>query len=471
MTLSLFSRILCAALFAGALVAPAKSFAQSITASAAPSPTPSPAATAATPAPSPSPAVRRALPAPLDPIFPSSDYNGPTIGVPTDRGIRAYGWIDGGVEMSTSKFSNTPLTYNPVPNAAQLDQFVFRVERQPDTVQTEHPDWGFRVSNIYGVDWRYTTAEGWWSDQLLKHNRLNGYDAPELYGMLYLPHVSKGTLFQIGRYISPPDIEAQLAPSNFLYSHSLMFSFDAYTQTGILGATKLSDYWTIMYGVHGGNDMAPWDASAHVPTFELFGRWVSHSNKDSVLFGADAVNFGSSGGKMRTFTNGAQCGSGPCLWGHDNLQQYNATWTHAFNPGFQNQFEAYYIYEFDAFAGGTINNGPFAYGAGGGPGVFLPGRSNAVGLVDYLEYKFSPKDFLSFRTDYLNDSRGERSGFATSYGSVTLGVTHRYSSTLEIRPEIRFEKAFASGITPYDNGTKNYQTTYAIDVIQNFGNP
>ena len=154
-----------------------------------------------------------------------------------------------------------------------------------------------------------------------------------------------------------------------------------------------------------------------------------------------------------------------------------------FNPGFQNQFEAYYLYEFDAPAGGTINNfnvatgGPPYLGAGGGPGVALPGRSTAVGMVDYLEAKLNPTMFGSLRLDYLNDPRGWRSGFATAYGSVTLGVTKHFGtgplfdSRWELRPEIRFEKAYRSGITPYDNGTRGYQTTFGVDAIGFFGNP
>jgi hypothetical protein len=148
-----------------------------------------------------------------------------------------------------------------------------------------------------------------------------------------------------------------------------------------------------------------------------------------------------------------------------------------FNPNLQNEFEVYYLYEYNAYVGGTINNynvatgGPVYLGAGGGPGAFLPGLSSADGFVDYFEAIVSPKDFVSFRTDYMNDPRGERSGFATSYGSLTLGLTHKFSSVFMIRPEIRTEKAFRPGVTPYDNGTKGYQNTFGMDAILNYGNP
>jgi hypothetical protein len=60
------------------------------------------------------------------------------------------------------------------------------LERLPDTVQTDHVDWGFRISGIYGEDNRYTTAYGVASYQLLGHNLTNIYDFPMIYGELLL---------------------------------------------------------------------------------------------------------------------------------------------------------------------------------------------------------------------------------------------------------------------------------------------
>jgi len=431
-----------------ALVAPAGSTGDAVV----PTPRPSPATEAA---------ERRALPAPLSSVFPSADFPGPVIGAPSglSPGLHVYGWLEPGIELSTSHASNYPLSYQDVPNALELDQAVLRVEREPDTVQTRHGDWGVRLTAFYGTDYRFTTAEGYLSDQLLLRNQVYGFDPLEMYGILYFPRWGEGTIVQVGRYISPPDIEAQLAPSNFLYSHSLMFTFDGFTQTGVMAATRLSPWWTVLYGIHAGDDMAPWDPSAHIPTIELFGRWVSHANKDSVLFGIDALN----DGRVKTYRIGSD------LFGHDDLQQDNVTWTHVFTPELQNEFEAYWLYSFGAYQGGTINDGPFRLGAGGGPGIFLPGRSTAVGAVDYLEKALGPKDYLSFRLDWLNDPRGWRTGFATSYGSVTLGLSHAFSSGVLLRPEVRTERAFAPGVTPYDDGTRAYQTTVGADAIIWFG--
>ena len=181
----------------------------------------------------------RALAQPLlSPPFPSGDWLGtPLIGEPrsdTDgpfmhalshtafgqwlqgNHISIYGWVDPSVNFSTSKNTNLPLSYDIVPNRVELDQAMLLIERQPNTVQTDHIDWGFRVEALYGMDYRFTTGKGYFSQQLLQRNALYGFDPIEMYGLLYIPKVAEGLELKIGRFISPPDIEAQLAPGNYL---------------------------------------------------------------------------------------------------------------------------------------------------------------------------------------------------------------------------------------------------------------
>jgi hypothetical protein len=55
-----------------------------------------------------------------------------------------------------------------------------------ETIQNDRFDWGFRFSGMYGVDYRYTTAYGLFSYQLLNHNFVNGYDFPMEYVDLQL---------------------------------------------------------------------------------------------------------------------------------------------------------------------------------------------------------------------------------------------------------------------------------------------
>src|SRR5260370_40639913 len=100
-------------------------------------------------------------------------------------------------------------SYRIFPNQPVLNQLVGRLERELDTVQTAHVDWGFRSTILYGTDYRYMTAGGWFSDQLLKHNQMYGFDPTEQYVDVYIPGVAQGLILQPGRRIPTPHTEAQ----------------------------------------------------------------------------------------------------------------------------------------------------------------------------------------------------------------------------------------------------------------------
>ena len=84
--------------------------------------------------------------------------------------------------------------------------------------------------------------------------------------------------------------------------------------------------------------------------------------------------------------------------------------------------------------------------------LLIAGNAPAIGIVNYTEWKFSKKDFLSPRPlDILVDKKGERTGFATTLESWTVGVTHRFNELISTRPEVRYE--FAYSARPWDNRT------------------
>jgi hypothetical protein len=428
---------------------------------------------------------RRAMPPALDPVFPSTEFLGTNgqgaMGAndgcyaqyPFEQAlwkyapwfakhrIRVYGWLNAGFNEGTSHHSNFPMSYIVASRKFHWDQVVCKFERVPDTVQQEHMDWGFRFTNLYGEDYRFTTAKGWLSEQLLTHNNLTGYDPVEAYGILYIPRIGHrklcdGLSLRVGRYVSCPDIEAQLAPDNYLFTHSIMFTVDTYTQTGIQGWLQLNKNWNAMLGVCSGADTAPWVYAA-VPTGQFLVRWVSNNNKDSIYGGVNDIN----GMRFRSYWHPSQ--------GKDNLQQVNVNWTHVFNRRVHTATEFYYLWTWWALRGGTVSNGPVRdFGGGGGPGAVIPGPSHAIGVVNYTEFKMTDRDYLSLRPfDLLDDPHGWRTGFPTWYTSTTVGWCHRFSDLLCIRPELRWEASHGHA-TPYDNGHKRSQFTFACDIIQRF---
>ena len=84
------------------------------------------------------------------------------------------------------------------------------------------------------TDYHFTTGKGYLSSQLLKYNNTYGFDPALEYVDLYIPKVALGMNIRIGRFISVPGIEAQLAPNNYTFSHSLLYSIDPFTDTGVI---------------------------------------------------------------------------------------------------------------------------------------------------------------------------------------------------------------------------------------------
>jgi hypothetical protein len=433
---------------------------------------------AAPQAPAPKP-YRRGLPPPLDsPPYPSAEWQGyPLIGVAPDtthwplqrmlqgtyiedfldtERIRVYGWVNVSGNVSNANNSNMPTSYWLYANQVEMDQTVLRVERQVDSVQTDHWDWGFRSSFLYGTDYRYMTAGGWFSDQLLLHNRLYGFDPTEQYFEVYTPDVAQGMIIRVGRWIACPDIETQFAPDNYMGSHSILFTFDTYTNTGVMATVMLNDQWTVQGCIMAGTDMAPWYKGA-TPT-GMFGiRWVSASNNDSIYTVLNAIN----DGKFRTFEEDGE----PA--GHDNFNYIVTTWQHKISEYVLTKTEAYYMWQYDAYLGGTPSLGPVEpFGGGGGLGAFIPGCSRDYGAVNYTMFEISKKDFITFRNEYWRDEEGERTGFPSTYTSNSIGLTHNFTPELQIRPEIGYYRSWT--VPAFDGGTRQNLLMVACDVTFRF---
>jgi hypothetical protein len=87
-------------------------------------------------------------------------------------------------------------------------------------------------------------------------------------------------------------------------------------------------------------------------------------------------------------------------------------------------------------------------------------------MVNYVEKQFSAKNYVSIRSDFLDDMKGQRTGFKTRYAEETLMWGHWVGSTILLRPEIRFDRAIDR--PAYDNGTRKSQFQLAMDVIFKF---
>ena len=405
-----------------------------------------------------------------------------------------YGWINGGGNISSNTVKpggNAPAAYLYTPNTVQLDQVVLYLERVPNTVQKEHIDWGFRLSGLYGENYRYTTAYGIASYQLLQNNSVNGYDFPMVYGELYIPSVAEGLLFRFGRYISIPDIEAQLAPNNYMYSHSMTYSFDNYTNEGIVASLAFTKNLILQLGLIDGTETALWNVGKHVnnpspnplypgstflkdpgakPSLVACARYTWNDGKDTIYPCMDGINNG--------------------IWGYNNLQWYGFTYYHKFNEKWHISYEIYSLHQNYV---ANLNNptAVLALASGGTPfsPQYMPFnspngahcsnpndlscRASAVGTLMYINYQFSPLDNISFRPEFYDDQQGQRTGTKSRFLNFGIGWQHWLSPQIEFRPEVdcyyaldndAFNGDANAGIAP----NKRYTLLGAMDVIMHF---
>ena len=408
---------------------------------------------------------RRMLDAPLDSSpFPSSDwgYGGsPAIGVPDgntyplmnalrlqNSRTKIYGWVAVSGNYSTSNKNSFPLTYDIFPNRVELNQAVIYIERIPNTVQNKHFDWGYHITGFYGIDYRFTTAKDYFSQQLLQKNHIYGFDPVLEYVDLYFP-VKEGLNIRIGRFLSVPGIEAQLAPNNYNMTHSLLYSIDPFTDTGVIATLKLTKQWAVQAGVSAGHDVAPWSDDRKASLITCL-DYSTASNHDNFYACANGINDGK--------------------YAYNNLQDYDGTWYHRFNGKWHMATEAWYMYERQVpnVAGNVANPITPELGANGAfcAAGELTCNAPEYAFVNYVNREINSKRMIGFRSDFLDDKKGQRTGIPGKYTENTLYMTQYIGSTIMFRPELRFDHSWDR--LGYNNGTARNQLFLGGDLIYKF---
>jgi hypothetical protein len=266
-------------------------------------------------------------------------------------------------------------------------------------------------------------------------------------------------MLRLGRYISIPDIEAQLAPNNYMYTHSMTYTFDNYTNTGLDATVAVTKNWILQAAITVGTESLPWHVGQTVTNpfpNPLFPGTTMPKDPGAVPSGTLGVRYTSDSGNddINLVANGINGGQ----WGYNNLQWYGGTYYHKFNDQWHISVEIY-----DEHQNNVLNaNNPTAlaaFQAGGTP--FSPQLMpfNAPGLafcsnaivfsctgearaaLTYISYKASALDNISYRAEYFDDVEGQRTGTKTAYFETGIGWQHWFSPQIEIRPEVSYYKS------------------------------
>src|SRR3954467_4787060 len=80
-----------------------------------------------------------------------------------------------------------------------------------------------------------------------------------LYGEHYVSGVAEGLLLRAAGVDRLPDIQAQPAPNNYDATHSMAYSFDNYTNTGLQGTLAVTKNIFFQLGLTVGSDTAVWN--------------------------------------------------------------------------------------------------------------------------------------------------------------------------------------------------------------------
>ena len=137
-------------------------------------------------------------------------------------------------------------------------------------------------------------------------------------------------------------------------------------------------------------------------------RYQTDTAYDDVYVCADAINSGT--------------------WGYNNLQWYGMTWYHKFTEKFHVAFEAYTLSQRNVLnitdPAGIIAGGGYPFAPGiiqfNAPNFAHCSDPNAitctarvVTALAYWNYKVTPLDNISLRTEYYHDEEGQRTGTPT----------------------------------------------------------
>ena len=228
-----------------------------------------------------------------------------------------------------------------------------------------------------------------------------------------------------------------------------------------------------------GNDVAMWYHPTVGATYvNAAGNTVANPNAGqkigAQLTPAFCVNWTSDSGNDAIYPcmNGGTGISNTGNYGWNNVQHEVISWYHKFNDKLHISTEAWYMYQKNtpntqnvdgsallaSYWGGTNSvGGPNGATGGAGcqasDGVTCTSKSWAV--LNYIVYQMTPRDFVTFRSELLDDVNGQRTGFATKYQEFLVGWNHWIGKAITIRPELRYEHA---GLPAYNNPCPNAGT-------------
>jgi hypothetical protein len=371
--------------------------------------------------------------------------------------FKLSGWVETGITAnadSAAHGQNFGHLFTDRANEPLLNQLVVAAERSL-AGSGDSFEWGFKAQFLYGSDARYIHSVGLFDNV---QNEIVQPDIPEAWMIFHLPiaHSAGGLDLKAGKFVTLEGAETIDPRTNVFYSHSYIFNFGLpLNHTGLLA---------IYHPIKG---------------LDLYGgvtRGVNTSTTDN------NSSAGFHGGIGLSLADGAVTALATTHIGPEN-------------PG--NNHDPRYLNDLVVTWKATpkftaILDANFAEDES------VPGTAKAYGAAIYFTYAVNDWFSLGLREEVFRDEKGFFVGFfadnddfidiergktnnldprtyfsAGSFNEVTLGATFKGNlpkpfSHFTIRPELRYDGALSSGVTPFADQTSRDQFTAGIDAIFEF---
>jgi len=355
--------------------------------------------------------------------------------IPEFEGFKIGGWIQQGVTFNpddpVNRF-NGPVTYNDRSNDYQINQVWLYIER-PIIDDLYGWDIGGRVDALYGMDHRFTVANGL-EDKWNLAQRFYGVSLPQFYIDLAINNIR----IRAGHFFSIIGAESVQSNENFFYSHTYSFQYgEPTTLTGVLASWSPNDRFIVSGGVHRGWDN--FDDNNNNESFMGRAVWFSPSKNTELAVAAVVGDENNAGDNTRSMGSVAI------------IQKFNYL---------KNTFQFDYGYEQNVLGAGQ--------------------DGEWYGFVNTLVYEINPCLSIGARYEWFSDDDGVRvvglgapggitwNPIAANWQAITSGVNIKPHPNVLVRSEVRwdeFRPLVAPASRPFNDFSQSSQILWSTDVI------
>ena len=373
--------------------------------------------------------------------------------------VKFYGWIEnsytGNMNGRPRNGQNFGVTPNSLSNSWMGNQYYLIFEKPLE--QKDEINFGFRSDNLFGNDWAFNHARGYF-DTVTRAGGFGGYDPAQFYGEVHLPFLTEGGIdVKAGRFYTILGYEQVPAISRPVISVPYMFNYgQPFTHLGVLTTTHVTDKLNCYNGTVNG-----WDRGFDSRYEMGYIGGINYTfNEDKTNL---AVSYVWGPNQFPSFIPPGQniqptgtpvtppqfAGVRNTSYSHAYRNMFTTVLTHKWSDKLTEVFETDQGWEQNVpFVNGNLKRQDVGW----------------YSVGNWFLYSFNDKLTGVLRSEVFWDRSGVRTGTTGGvFYEETLGLIWKPKSWLWWRGEARYD--WAQFVSPYNDGTRNSQFTLATDVI------